>query len=53
MLWDLRERRARLALPIGEDGRLTRGLCLLVIGGLSVLSWGALIGAVLALRSLF
>lgn len=34
------------------DGRLPRKLSVLVIGGLSALSWGVLIGIVMALRAI-
>jgi len=52
MWWDLHEKGARFA-PTRTDGRLPLSVSILVIGGLSLLSWAALIEAVLALRNLF
>jgi hypothetical protein len=44
------EGRLRL-LPIGTGARCSRHVSILVIGGLSLLSWAALIEAVVAVRS--
>jgi hypothetical protein len=46
----LDERRASVP-PTEAENRLTLGQAALVIGGLSVLSWAALISIVLALRA--
>jgi len=44
------QRRARLGLP--TEGRLTLGQSVVVIAGLSALSWAVLISIVLALRAM-
>jgi hypothetical protein len=44
-------RRSRLGLPAEIEGRLPLGQAILVIAGLSALSWAVLISIVLALRA--
>jgi len=46
------ERRARLKRTTDAEVRLPRGLSLLVIGALSALSWGVLIGLFMALQAI-
>jgi hypothetical protein len=43
---------SRLGLPTEIEGRLPLGQAVLVIAGLSALSWAVLISIVLALRAL-
>jgi hypothetical protein len=47
---DQRQARPRLGLPIETEDRLSVGQSLVVIAGLSVLSWAVLIATIMALR---
>ena len=49
---DQRQARPRLGLPIESEDRLSVGQSVVVIAGLSVLSWTVLISIVLALRAM-
>jgi hypothetical protein len=44
-------RRARLGLPTETEVRLPRGQAVVVIVGLSALSWGVVIAIVVAIRA--
>jgi len=46
------EKRARPRRTTGSEGRLPPGLSILVIAGLSALSWAVLIGLFMALRAI-
>ena len=48
---DQRQARPRLDLPIETEDRLSVGQSVVVITGLSVLSWAVLISIVVALRA--
>jgi len=49
---DQRQARPRSGLPIETEDRLSVGQSIVVIAGLSVLSWAVLISIVLALRAM-
>ena len=49
---DQRQARSRSDLPIETEDRLSVGQSVVVIAGLSALSWAVLISIVLALRAL-
>jgi len=49
---DQRQARLRLGLPIETEDRLSVGRSIVVIAGLSALSWAVLISIVLALRAM-
>jgi hypothetical protein len=49
---DQRQARARLGLPIETEDRLSVGQSVVVIAGLSMLSWAVLIATIMALRAM-
>jgi len=49
---DQRQARLRLGLPIETEDRLSAGQSVVVIAGLSVLSWAVLIATIMALRAM-
>jgi hypothetical protein len=49
---DQRQARSRSPLPIETEGRLSVGQSVVVIAGLSALSWAVLISIALALRAM-
>ena len=49
---DQRPARPRLGLPIETEDRLSVGQSVVVIAGLSVLSWAVVVSIVLALRAM-
>ena len=49
---DQRQAKPRLGLPIETEDRLSAGQSVVVIAGLSALSWAVLISIVLALRAM-
>ena len=49
---DQRQARPRLGLPIETEDRLSVGQSVVVIAGLSMLSWAVLIATIMALRAM-
>jgi hypothetical protein len=49
---DQRQARPRLGLPIETESRLPVGQSVVVIAGLSVISWAVLIAIIMALRAM-